>query len=61
MEQKNNNDNLLKILQKENEVLKNLNKNKLTVNETCSSLLTVLEMQRHIIKLLEEGKFFIYK
>lgn len=56
----NNNDNLLRILQKENEVLKNLNKNKLNVNETCNSLIIVLQIQRERIQLLEEGKFYNY-
>ena len=52
----NNNDILQKILIKENETLKRVSKNKIEANETFGSLMSVLEMQRERIAILEEGK-----
>ena len=46
---------LNKILQKENETLKRMSKDKVEGNHTLGSLLQVLEMQRERINCLEEG------
>ncbi len=46
---------LNKVLQKENETLKRMSKDKVEGNHTLSSLLQVLEMQRERINCLEEG------
>jgi hypothetical protein len=46
---------LNKVLQKENETLKRMSKDKVEGNYTLSSLLQVLEMQRERINCLEEG------
>jgi hypothetical protein len=57
----NTNINILeKILQKENETLKRISKDKLSSNDTLSSLLQVLELQRERINCLEEGIKLIY-
>jgi hypothetical protein len=55
MEEMTSNNNLMKILQKENEMLKKLTREKHPENETLVGLLLVLEMQRERINFLEEG------
>jgi hypothetical protein len=49
---------LQKILCKENETLKLLNKDKFNNNQTLNSLLQILELQRERITCLEEGIIF---
>jgi hypothetical protein len=57
----NDRENILeKILQKENETLKNYGKNKIDNNFTLSSLISVLEMQRDRINFLEAGSDYIF-
>ena len=55
-----NNENILqKVLQKENETLKKMTKNKLESSDTLNSLVGVLELQRDRISFLEEGKVIL--
>lgn len=46
---------LMRLLNKENEILKKFKNEKLNENETMSSLLFILQMQRDRINFLEEG------
>ncbi len=47
---------LMKLLNKENEIIKKFKNEKLNENETINSLLFILQMQRERINYLEEGK-----
>jgi hypothetical protein len=53
-------DNILKLLQKENETLKKIIKEKHIENESFQALLTILELQREQINYLEDGMFINY-
>jgi hypothetical protein len=56
MEQKHTkNFDILKLLNKENEILKKFKNEKMNENETVNSLLFILQMQRERITFLEEG------
>lgn len=56
MEQKySENFDILKLLNKENEILKKFKNEKMNENETMNSLLSILQMQRERINFLEEG------
>ena len=46
---------IMKLLNKENEILKKFKNEKLNENETLSSLLFILHIQRERINFLEEG------
>jgi hypothetical protein len=49
-------DNILKLLQKENETLKRIIKDKHIENDSLTALLEILELQRQQINFLEDGK-----
>jgi NADH:ubiquinone oxidoreductase subunit E len=51
----NKTDNILKLLQKENETLKKIIKEKHIQNDSLTALLEILDLQRHQINYLEEG------
>ena len=57
---KNENDELIKYLIMENEILKNLNKNKLTPNQALNSLLNILNTQRNKLDSLTEENKMLY-
>jgi hypothetical protein len=46
---------IMKLLNKENEILKKFKNDKLNENETMNSLLFILQLQREHISFLEEG------
>ena len=57
---KNENDELIKSLILENEILKKLNKNKLTPNQALNSLLNILNNQRGKLDSLNEENKMLY-
>jgi hypothetical protein len=54
------NEHMLKMLMKENDNLKKVMRDKISGNEMFSSLLTILELQRDRINLLERGKKYVW-
>jgi hypothetical protein len=52
----NKTDNILKLLQKENEALKRIIKDKHIDNDSMNALLEILEIQRQQINFFEDGK-----
>ena len=54
---KENNDFILRMLLKENQMLKNAVKDKKISNDTTNTLLSILELQREKISALEDGNY----